>query len=66
MVWALQELQLHQQVERQGVPELRPPYAGMTPALSQVATHQTQHVLRHTALPFCIPRMQGIPAIAIW
>ena len=32
----------------------------------ECTTHYTQHALRHTALPFCITRMQGILAIAIW
>ena len=57
---------LHHATQHKGGPELRPPYRGgqLLPR-HRCATHYTQHARRHI-LPFCITRMQGIPAIAIW
>ena len=70
MAWALQELQLHQLVERQGVPRAtlnkgRHMWGQPTPPPQVRNTRHTARVQTHS-LTFCITRMQGIPAIAIW
>ena len=47
----------------QGSPELRPLYVGTAVPRHRCTTHSTQRAFRHTALPFCITRMQDIPSI---
>ena len=70
VAWALRELQLHQQAERQGFPRAAAKAAACGesgPRRRRCKTHCTQRTLGHTALPACITRMgKTIPAIAIW
>ena len=72
MAWALQELQPHQQVERQGVSSVGRPRIEVAVRREarahrlRCATHYTQHGSDTQPCRFVFSRVQDIPAIAIW
>ena len=68
MAWALRELQLHQQAQRQGVPRTALNYAHQTLGRTQPPHRRvTKRAHTHThPCPFCYAHKQDIPAFAFW